>query len=129
MLRNGQCNKMPCNTFHPNICNANKNHETCRCRFRHINRVTQNASNNEYFHQYRSSENIQPHHEMRRNQSVREGREMKTYESIKPNYTERFRNQTETNTEDFLWSRLKTWEKRQIIGLMTNIRTERMHRK
>ena len=133
MLRNGQCNKIPCNTFHPKICKANKNHKRCHwgdvCRFRHINRVTQNASNNEYFHQYRSSENIQPHHEMRRNQSVREGREMKTYESIKPNYTERFRNPTETNTEDFLWSRLKTWEKRQIIGLMTNIRTERMHRK
>ena len=68
MLRNGQCNKMPCNTFHPKICNANKNHETCRwgdvCRFRHINSVTQNVSNKEYFHQYRNSESIQHHHGM-----------------------------------------------------------------
>ena len=133
MIRNGQCNKMQCKTYHPKICKENKKHELCRwgdkCRFRHINRVTQNTPNKDYFHQYRNGESIQQHHEMRRNQTVREGREAKTYGRLKNNYEERLRNQPETNTEDFLWSRLNIWEKRQIIGLMTNKRTEMMYRK
>ena len=49
-----------------------------------------------------------------------------TVHNVRMNYniTEQQGAKSKTNQEDFLWSRLNIWEKRQIIGMMTNAMTE-----
>ena len=82
----------------------------------YINQHTKTA-NNEY---------PKHHHGMWRYQTERENEH---HSNMNHNQRERYDDQINTNTEDFLWSRLNSLEKRQMIGMMTYARVASMPRK
>ena len=129
ILRTGHCNLKSCNKFHPQICDANRNNERCRwgnnCRFRHINKFT---SNEDYIQLYRKP-NIENPRGYTRMQQDDNSRDREQYFSHNQERTEHYGIPNKANTEDFLWSRLNAWEKREIIGLMSHTMTGKTLRK
>ena len=90
------------------------------------NRVTPNR---DYLNQYKkpvNNEYPQHHHGMWGYQTERENEH---HANMNHNQREQYENQIITNTEDFLWSRLNSLDKRQMIGMMTYARVASMPRK
>ena len=124
-------NRVIPNTPNRDYLQQDRNQENMENSQNHSGMRGYHTGNRYHSHQYRkplNSEYPQHHHGIWGYQTERE---YEHYGNMNHNHNhkERYENQTSTNTEDFLWSRLNTWEKRQMIGMMAHTRTERIPRK
>ena len=126
IVRTGLCSAKQCKRYHPQLCNANLNNRRCRwgdsCRFRHINNVTKNEDYLQQNKKPNMKEN--PQHYLAR-QNHENGRGWENQASRKYDHKDQYEMQLKTKMEDFLWSRLDVWEKKQMMGMMTHTMEER----
>ena len=133
-LNTGYCNSDSCNQYHPMMCRASLNHERCKwgeyCRYRHIN----NSSFNNGYQQRYSEDWSNPGRYPQRNNHRKP--ENKPHHRTSHGYPKEYNDHHPDRhgvgenwmMEDFLWSQIQPWRKRQLFDMLTETKNGRRHR-